>query len=137
MEDMVRYVAEIDGDHDWTVPHIAGFRGDVQVRDETTTFQQDERGYWVPVSGYTQIFGPGGAGEPILDWRFEVVEFKAGDDAVSDDAFAIVLQPNTSVYDVRHQVGYHTPNETLTDPDFDLFALEALLNKLESEVESQ
>jgi hypothetical protein len=135
-DDMVRYVAEIDGDRDWTVSRIAGYRGEVQIRDEVTTFQQNEQGYWAPVSGHTQIFPPSG-GSPILDWRFEVIEFKAGEEAVDEDSFAIVLQPNSSVYDVRHQIGYHTPAETLTDPDFDLFALEALLNKLESEIDSQ
>jgi hypothetical protein len=53
--------------------------------------------------------------------RCAVKRFDVNPPDLTDESFNVVLAPNTSVYDVRHQLGDRMPKDGPTvNPDFDL-----------------
>lgn len=73
----------------------------------------------------------------MLEWRCTVRRFDVNPPDLNE-SFHVVLAPNTSVYDVRHKIGYRMPKDgPAVNPDFDLYALEAKLADLQAEQERQ
>jgi hypothetical protein len=136
-EDRLTYTAEVDGDRGWVVPRIEGRNADRRiVTERVTEFRQTESGDWAPTAAAFRSWGGGKteAASPVLEWRCEVQRFDVSPPDLTDKSFDVVLAPNTSVYDVRHKIGYRMPlGEPAVNPDFDLYALEAKLAELKEE----
>lgn len=136
-EDQLTYTAEVDGERGWIVPRIEGRNAEGQiVLEGITEFRRTEEGAWVPTTAAWIVWGGGkteGA-HPVLEWRCQVKRFDVSPPDLTDKSFDVVLAPNTSVYDVRHKIGYRMPQgEPAVNPDFDLYALEAKLADLQAQ----
>jgi hypothetical protein len=139
-EDLLTYTAEVDGDRGWIVPRIEGRDAEGRILHEgTTQFRRTEGGVWVPTNAAFIVWGGGkteGA-HPVLEWRCTVQRFDVNPPDL-DKSLTVVLAPNTSVYDVRHKIGYRMPKDgPAVNPDFDLYALEAKLADLQAEQERE
>ncbi len=102
------------------------------VEKESIEYKRTAEGVEVPVGGYLKMWMPN-VSEPFLDWRFHVLSCKYNSIADPDQVFKPVLEPGTSVSDIRYNVTYRVGDEAARDADLTRLADEAKRAKVSAE----